>query len=724
MKELEELPVSLSEGLRIKAEVELRAVRLLNLQAHVRNEVLGYLKRDTILETGLNPYAYRRTKKQNLREARVMERLEKQQKLEQEKRRRQKHHDLLQAIVQASRDFKDFHRNCQLKAQKVKKAVLTYHANSERERKKVEARNEKERMLRLMQEDDAGYRALLDEKKDQRLVYLLQQTDEFVESLTGLVKQHQQVEKKRKRDERRTAQKALELQNAESDVVRVLVQNSATGEILTGDKAPRSDEIEQWLETHPGFEVISRDIGTDDEDEDHQEKPKEEEEAPEKDDEFEGMDEETRNKQIIEKARNEEDEYNQLNKMQMESYYATAHRIREKIVKQHSSLGGTNEALQLKPYQLKGLEWMVSLYNNNLNGILADEMGLGKTIQTVALVTYLMEVKKINGPYLIIVPLSTISNWMLELDKWAPHVVKVVFKGDKEQRKRLEGKVRRGEFNVLLTTYDYVIKEKAMLGKIRWKYMIIDEGHRMKNHQCKLTLTLNAFFSAQHRLLLTGTPLQNKLPELWALLNFLLPSIFSSCGTFDSWFNAPFATTGEKVELSQEETMLIIRRLHKVLRPFLLRRLKKEVESELPDKIEYVIKCDMSALQRIVYKHLQKGLLIDSSLENGRSLQNTMAQLRKLANHPFLFQAIEEDCLKHWKLPQMTGRDLIRVSGKFELLDRILPKLKATGHRVLMFSQMTKLMDIMEDYFLYKDYKYMRLDGSTKHDDRGKDNLK
>ncbi|KAF1658934.1 UNVERIFIED_CONTAM: Transcription activator BRG1, partial [Eudyptes robustus] len=193
---------------------------------------------------------------------------------------------------------------------------------------------------------------------------------------------------------------------------------------------------------------------------------------------------------------------NQLNKQQMESYYATAHRIRERIVKQHSMLGGGDPSLQLKPYQIKGLEWMVSLYNNNLNGILADEMGLGKTIQTVALVTYLMEVKKVNGPYLIIVPLSTISNWNLELEKWAPHVVKVVYKGDREQRKRMESKVKRGEFNVLLTTYDYVLKERSMLGKIRWKYMIIDEGHRMKNHNCKLTLTLNAYFSAQHRLLL------------------------------------------------------------------------------------------------------------------------------------------------------------------------------------------------------------------------------
>jgi len=361
---------------------------------------------------------------------------------------------------------------------------------------------------------------------------------------------------------------------------------------------------------------------------------------------------------------------------------------------------------------------MVSLYNNNLNGILADEMGLGKTIQTVALITYLMEVKKINGPYLIIVPLSTISNWALELEKWAPHIVKIVYKGDKDTRKRLDFAVKKGAFNVLLTTYDYVLKEKAVLGKIRWKYMIIDEGHRMKNHNCKLTLTLNAYFTAQHRLLLTGTPLQNKLPELWALLNFLLPSIFSSCGTFEQWFNAPFATTGEKVELNQEETMLIIRRLHKVLRPFLLRRLKKEVESQLPEKTEQIIKCDMSPLQRILYQHMQRGLLLDGKREGGRALMNTVVHLRKLCNHPFLFDNVEDECRLFWKR-EITGVDLIRVAGKFELLDRMLPKLKAGGHRILIFCQMTQLMTIMEDFFNYRGWAYLRLDGSTKPDERG-----
>uniref|UniRef100_A0A0N5ALU6 SNF2-family ATP dependent chromatin remodeling factor snf21 n=1 Tax=Syphacia muris TaxID=451379 RepID=A0A0N5ALU6_9BILA len=687
----------------------------------VRNEILNQLKKDTTLETALNPNAFRRTKKQALREARVTEKLEKQQKAQQEQRRKQKHYDFLQAIIQHGKEFREYHRNNQVKLSKVKKAVMTYHANNEKERKKDELRNEKMRMQKLMQEDEEGYRQLLDEKKDRRLVFLLQQTDEYVESLTGLVKQHQATEKRRKRLERREQRAKERTQAGETGEMRLFIRETATGTMLPASDCPKPEEVDAWLETHPGYEVVSRDECNSDSD------GSDEEIIPpvetKKDDEFEGLDEEARNRKIIEKARNEEDEYEQKNRRQIESYYATAHKIKEKVVTQHSSMGGDNPSLQLKPYQaciLKGLEWMVSLYNNNLNGILADEMGLGKTIQTLALITYLMEVKKINGPYLVIVPLSTISNWALELDKWAPHVVKIVYKGTKDARRKMDVQIRKNAFNVLLTTYDYVLKEKAVLGKIRWKYMIIDEGHRMKNHNCKLTLVLNGYFTAQHRLLLTGTPLQNKLPELWALLNFLLPSIFSSCGTFEQWFNAPFATTGEKVELSQEETMLIIRRLHKVLRPFLLRRLKKEVESQLPEKTEYVLKCDMSALQRILYQHMQKGLLIDSKSTGGtKALMNTVVHLRKLCNHPFLFENIEEDCRKFWDVPEITGKDLYRVSGKFELLDRVLPKLKESGHRVLMFCQMTTLMNIMEDYLHYREYKYLRLDGNTKPDERG-----
>lgn len=304
-----------------------------------------------------------------------------------------------------------------------------------------------------------------------------------------------------------------------------------------------------------------------------------------------------------------------------------------------------------------------------------------------------------------------------------------MFLGSPGARRDLSTNLKSNKFNVLLTTYEYIIKDKAVLAKIKWKYMIIDEGHRMKNHHCKLTQILNTHYTAPHRILLTGTPLQNKLPELWALLNFLLPSIFKSCNTFEQWFNAPFATTGEKVELNEEETILIIRRLHKVLRPFLLRRLKKEVESQLPDKVEYVVKCDMSALQRYLYRHMQsKGVLLTDGSEKDkkgrggtRTLMNSIMQLRKICNHPFMFQQIEESYAEHLGLSDriVSGPDLYRAAGKFELLDRILPKFKATNHRVLLFCQMTSSMTILEDYFNYRSYQYLRLDGTTKAEDRG-----
>jgi SWI/SNF-related matrix-associated actin-dependent regulator of chromatin subfamily A protein 2/4 len=318
---------------------------------------------------------------------------------------------------------------------------------------------------------------------------------------------------------------------------------------------------------------------------------------------------------------------------------------------------------------------------------------------------------------------------VLEFEKWSPSVVVVSYKGSPAGRRAIQSQMRSTKFNVLLTTYEYVIKDKGVLAKLPWKYMIIDEGHRMKNHHCKLTQVLNTHYLAPHRLLLTGTPLQNKLPELWALLNFLLPSIFKSCSTFEQWFNAPFATTGEKVELNEEETILIIRRLHKVLRPFLLRRLKKEVESQLPDKVEYIIKCDMSGLQKVLYKHMQsKGVLLTDGSEKGtkgkggaKALMNTIVQLRKLCNHPFMFQNIEEKYCDHVGISGgvISGPDLYRASGKFELLDRILPKLKSTGHRVLLFCQMTQLMTIMEDYLTWRGFGYLRLDGTTKAEDRG-----
>ncbi|ANB11950.1 SWI/SNF catalytic subunit SNF2 [Sugiyamaella lignohabitans] len=404
---------------------------------------------------------------------------------------------------------------------------------------------------------------------------------------------------------------------------------------------------------------------------------------------------------------------------EVRDYYAVAHRIKEEITKQPSILvGGT-----LKEYQLKGLQWMVSLYNNSLNGILADEMGLGKTIQSISLITYLIEMKQLAGPFLVIVPLSTLTNWNLEFEKWAPSVKKVVYKGPPMARKAQQGIIRSGDFQVLLTTYEYIIKDRPILSRIKWAHMIIDEGHRMKNTQSKLSFTLTTYYSTRYRLILTGTPLQNNLPELWALLNFVLPKIFNSVKSFDEWFNTPFANTGgqDKMDLSEEETLLIIRRLHKVLRPFLLRRLKKDVEKDLPDKVEKVIKCKMSALQQKLYQQMIKYKLLilgdnvqGASASGLKGLNNQIMQLRKICNHPFVFEEVENLVNPN----KETNDDLFRAAGKFELLDRILPKFKKTGHRVLIFFQMTQIMDIMEDYLRLRDMQYLRLDGSTKAEDR------
>ncbi|CCK70440.1 RSC chromatin remodeling complex ATPase subunit STH1 KNAG_0E01780 [Huiozyma naganishii CBS 8797] len=400
-------------------------------------------------------------------------------------------------------------------------------------------------------------------------------------------------------------------------------------------------------------------------------------------------------------------------------YYEVAHRVKEKVTKQPSMLvGGT-----LKEYQIRGLEWMVSLYNNNLNGILADEMGLGKTIQSISLITYLYEMKQDRGPYLVIVPLSTIANWTLEFEKWGPGLNTIIYKGTPNQRRTLQHQVKTGNFDVLLTTYEYIIKDRSLLCKHEWAHMIIDEGHRMKNAQSKLSFTIQHYYKTRNRLILTGTPLQNNLPELWALLNFVLPKIFNSAKTFEDWFNTPFANTGtqEKLELTEEETLLVIRRLHKVLRPFLLRRLKKEVEKDLPDKVEKVIKCHLSGLQQQLYGQMLKhnALFVGEGTEGAtksgiKGLNNKIMQLRKICNHPFVFDEVEGVIN-----PSRENSDLLyRVAGKFELLDRVLPKFKATGHRVLIFFQMTQVMDIMEDFLRLKNLKYMRLDGSTKAEDR------
>ncbi|XP_015888043.3 probable ATP-dependent DNA helicase CHR12 isoform X1 [Ziziphus jujuba] len=389
-------------------------------------------------------------------------------------------------------------------------------------------------------------------------------------------------------------------------------------------------------------------------------------------------------------------------------YNSAVHAVQEKVTEQPSML----QSGELRPYQLEGLQWMLSLFNNNLNGILADEMGLGKTIQTISLIAYLLENKGVTGPHLIVAPKAVLPNWVNEFATWAPSIAAVLYDGKAEDRKAMKEELSgEGRFNVLITHYDLIMRDKTFLKKIHWYYLIVDEGHRLKNHECALAQTL-AGYEIRRRLLLTGTPIQNHLQELWSLLNFLLPHIFNSVQNFEDWFNAPFAERGD-ISLTEEEKLLIIRRLHHVIRPFILRRKKDEVEKYLPQKSQVILKCDMSAWQKVYYQQVTDlgRVGLDTGSGKSKSLQNLTMQLRKCCNHPYLFVMGDYNIFRK--------DEITRASGKFELLDRLLPKLRRAGHRVLLFSQMTRLMDILEVYLQLHDFKYLRLDGSTKTEERG-----
>nr|CAB3445292.1 unnamed protein product [Digitaria exilis] len=346
-----------------------------------------------------------------------------------------------------------------------------------------------------------------------------------------------------------------------------------------------------------------------------------------------------------------------------------------------------------------GLQWMLSLYNNKLNGILADEMGLGKTVQVMALIAYLMEFKGNFGPHLIIVPNAVLVNWKSELLNWLPSASCIFYVGAKDQRQKLfSQEVLAMKFNVLVTTYEFVMFDRSKLSRIDWKYIIIDEAQRMKDRDSVLARDLDRY-RCQRRLLLTGTPLQNDLKELWSLLNLLLPEVFDSSKAFQDWFSKPFQREAQTHSEEEDDWL----------------------ETEKKDSI--VLRCRMSAIQGAIYDWIKSTgtIRVDPEDEKKRAQRNPMYQcktyknlnnkcmeLRKVCNHPLLSYPF----LNH-------GRDfMIRSCGKLWNLDRILVKLHRAGHRVLLFSTMTKLLDIMEDYLQWRRLVYRRIDGTTSLEDR------
>ncbi|KAI9328766.1 SNF2 family N-terminal domain-containing protein [Zopfochytrium polystomum] len=363
---------------------------------------------------------------------------------------------------------------------------------------------------------------------------------------------------------------------------------------------------------------------------------------------------------------------------------------------------------KLRDYQLQGLNWLISLHHNGINGILADEMGLGKTLQTISFLGYLKHVEQTDVKHLVIVPKSTLHNWMTEIKRWVPDFRPFLFHGDKDSRPALvKDTLLPGDFEICVTSYEMCLLERSNLKKVSWDIVVVDEAHRIKNEKSSLSQVVREF-QCRNRLLLTGTPLQNNLHELWALLNFLLPDIFSSIDDFNEWFTN-----------SGSDQDQVVKQLHKVLNPFLLRRIKSDVEKSLLPKKRTNLYVGMSTMQRKWYqKLLEKDIDAVNGSLGGRKdagktrLQNIVMQLRKCCNHPYLFDGAEPGP------PYTTDEHIVENSGKMVILDKLLTFLKAKGSRVLLFSQMSRMLDILEDYCVFRGHDYCRIDGNTDHADR------
>ncbi|KAI8499617.1 hypothetical protein Bbelb_226680 [Branchiostoma belcheri] len=421
----------------------------------------------------------------------------------------------------------------------------------------------------------------------------------------------------------------------------------------------------------------------------------------------------------------------------------------------------------LREYQLQGMDWMKVLYENGVNGILADEMGLGKTVQCIALFAELIGEGMI-GPFMIVAPLSTLSNWYSEFRRFSPKVPVLIYHGTQAQRTKLRRKIFRvhGELGVhpiVITSYEITMRDSRFLAVHHWKYIIVDEGHRIKNLNCRLIREIKKIPTA-NKILLTGTPLQNNLAELWSLLHYLLPEVFDDLGSFEEWFDF---TSIDKLAYFQ------------VLTPFVLRRLKTDVDLNIPPKKELLVYAPLTSHQQTFYKATmdrtiiamlkdkdekplelsEKGrpkrraakkvdyqLMMEDEKDDGQSeegmlewvekvaeaykrevveagpktaqlnlnLKNIMMQLRKICNHPYLIEYPLDPATQDF----LVDERLVESSGKLLLLDKMLPMLQKEGHKVLIFSQMTKMMDVLEDFCLYRQHKYCRLDGTMAYPDR------
>jgi chromodomain-helicase-DNA-binding protein 1 len=383
-------------------------------------------------------------------------------------------------------------------------------------------------------------------------------------------------------------------------------------------------------------------------------------------------------------------------------------RRRPKFVKveKQPEFMGLDRGLVLRDYQMQGLNWLILSWCKDNSVILADEMGLGKTIQTICFLYYLFKTYQVYGPFMVLVPLSTMTAWQREFQIWAPDMNLVTYIGDVQSREIIRqhdwcfSSTKKLKFNAILTTYEILLKDKMLLGSINWAALLVDEAHRLKNDDSLLYKALKEF-NTNHRLLITGTPLQNSLKELWALLHFIMPQKFCTWEDFER-------VHGNAMEKGYAK-------LHKELEPYILRRVKKDVEKSLPAKVEQILRVEMTSIQKQYYKWiLTKNFeaLLKGRKGSTSTFLNIVIELKKCCNHSSLIKSSDEE--KGRVSQEEAIKDLLKGSGKLVLLDKLLCRLKETGHRVLIFSQMVRMLDILADYLTKRHFSFQRLDGSIK----------